>query len=105
MRIQIAARHCDVPKDVLERAEEQVQRLLRYDPRISAAEVVFTEEKRTMTAEIILHIDRSEPLVAHAAESEFRAALDKVGDRLGRRLRRKRQRLRDHQATPLSEAE
>ena len=104
MRTQIAARHCDVPKDVLARAEEQIQKLTRYDSRVSSAEVVFTEEKHSKKAEIILHIDGTAPLVAHAEESDFRSALDKTLDRLGRMLKRQRQRHRDHHAPPLSES-
>lgn len=97
MRVQIAARHCEIPDSVRERTEEQVARLTRYDPRLSAAEVVFKEEKRIRTVEVILSVDRDEPVIAHGEAGEFREALDRVIERLARMLRRRRDRIRDHQ--------
>jgi ribosomal subunit interface protein len=103
MRVQITARHCEVPSDVLERTESVISGLTRYEPRASAGDVVYSEEKLTKKVEVLIHIDREEPVVAHGEGSEFRSALDEVVDRLSRRLRRLRERRRDHQAPPLSE--
>lgn len=99
--MQISARHCDVPEDVLERTEAQVASLAKYSPRASAAEVVYMEEKLTRIAEVIVHIDGGEPVVARGEGDEFRTALDQVVDRMGRRLRRQRERRTDHKAPPL----
>lgn len=103
MRIQIAARHCDIPDSVRKRTEEQVTRLAKYDPRVSSAEVVFEEEKRVRKVEIILSVDRGEPVVAHGEGEEFRTALDKVVDRLGRILKRQREQGKNHQGPRISE--
>lgn len=78
-------------------------RLGKYDARVSAAEVVFEEEKLTRKVEVILSVDRGDPVVAHGEGAEFRTALDKVVDRLSRRLRRQRDRVKRHQATPVAE--
>lgn len=104
MRVQITERHCDVPDDVLERTNEQLTGLVKYEPRASAADVVFEEEKLTRAVEVIIHVDGAEQVVAHGAGTEFRAALDQVVDRLRRQLRKQRQRRRDHQAPPLAES-
>ncbi|MCH7533353.1 MAG: ribosome-associated translation inhibitor RaiA [Gemmatimonadetes bacterium] len=101
MRIQITARHCNVPDTLLRRTEEQIQKLSRYDPRVGSAEVTYTEEKRSRKAEVVLHIHGAEPVVAHAEEREFRSALDKAIDRITRMLKRERQQHRDHWAPPL----
>jgi len=101
LRVQITARHCEVPEDVLERTESQVQALTKYSPRASAADVVYTEEKLTKTAEIIMHIHGGEPVVAQGEGSEFRSALDEMIERISRRLRRQRERRTDHKAPPL----
>lgn len=103
MRIQIAARHCDIPDSVRTRTEEQIARLAKYDPRVSAAEVVFEEEKRLRKVEVILSVDRSEPVVAKGEGEEFRTALDKVVDRLSRILKRQRGQAKSHQGPRLSE--
>ena len=105
MRVQITARHCNVPDSQLSRTEEQIRKLSRYDPRVGSAEVTYTEEKRTRKAEVVLHIDGAEPVVARAEELEFRSALDKAIDRITRMLKRERQRHRDHWAPPLPEGE
>jgi len=103
LRVQITARHCEVPSDVLERTEEQVSALSKYSPRASAADVIYMEEKLTRIAEVIVHIDGGEPIVARGEAPEFRAALDEVVDHLKRRLRRQRKRYTDHKAPPLGE--
>jgi len=103
LRLQIAARHCEVPSDVLERTEELVSSLGKYHPKASAADVVYMEEKLTKVVEVIFHIDGGEPIVARGEGDEFRSALDQVVDRASRRLRRQRERRTDHKAPPLGE--
>jgi ribosomal subunit interface protein len=103
LRVQISARHCDVPQDVMERTEVQVASLSKYSPRATAADVVYMEEKLTKVAEVIIHIDGGEPVVARGQGAEFRSALDEVIDRLSRRLRRQRERRTNHKAPPLGE--
>ncbi len=64
MRVQIAARHCEIPDTVRSRTEEQIGKLSRYDPRLSGAEVVFEVEKHLKKVDAILKVDREEPVVA-----------------------------------------
>jgi ribosomal subunit interface protein len=103
LRVQIAARHCDIPSSVRERTESQISRLTRYDERLTAAEVVYDEVKHNRKVEVILTVDGAAPLVAEAEGAEFRTALDKVVDRLGRMLRRQRAQATNHQGPRLAE--
>jgi ribosomal subunit interface protein len=96
MRVQIAARHCEIPDKVRGRTEEQIGRLIRYEPRLSAAEIVFDTMKHTKRVEAVLSIDRDEPVVASGEGTEFKAALDQMVDRLSRILRRRRSQVRGH---------
>ena len=96
MRVQIAARHCDVPEPVLDRAHEQVGRLTKYEPRLSAAELIFEEEGHSKVVEAILSVDRDEPVVASGDGDDFRAALDKMLARISRMLRRRRAQRTNH---------
>ncbi|MFQ5536914.1 MAG: ribosome hibernation-promoting factor, HPF/YfiA family [Gemmatimonadota bacterium] len=98
MRIQIVARHCDIPEAVRTRTEEQIPRLSRFDPRLSSAEVIFTEEKRERRVEVILSVNGGPPVVARASGDDFRSALDRVWDRAAKILRRSRDQLKDHKA-------
>jgi ribosomal subunit interface protein len=93
-----------VPPDVLERTEEQMTSLSKYSPRASAVDVVYMEEKHSKVAEVVVHIDGGEPVVARGEGDEFRTALDRVVDHASRRLRRQRERRTDHKAPPLSDA-
>ncbi len=103
MRVQTVARHCDVPEVDLARANDRFQRLVRFDPKLASAEVVFAEEKHRKRVEGILSLDGEEPAVARAEEATFRAAVDTVADRLEKILRRRRSHLRDHKAPRAAE--
>lgn len=89
MRVQIAARHCEVPDTIVERAEEQLGKLSKYEPKLSGAEVTFEVEKHLKRVEAILRIDRGEPVVAGGEGTEFREAVDLMADRLAKILRRR----------------
>lgn len=103
MRVQVAARHCQIPDSIRSRAEVLVSRLTKYEPGISSASVIFEEEKLLKRMEVILSIARSEPVVATGEGQDFRTALDKAVDRLSRILKRRRSQSTDHKAPPLSE--
>lgn len=104
MEVRITSRHTDLSDPLRERAEELISKLTKYEPRLSAAEVVFIEEKRSVRVEGLLHIDRKDPVVATGEAEEFRSALDQLVARLTTQLRRKHSRVVDHQAPKLSEA-
>ncbi len=104
MRVQIVARHCEIPASVRERAEEQMRKLVKYDPTISSAEVIFSEERHLKQVEAIVLRDGDARAVAHGENGEFRKSLDQAVNRLAKILRRHRAQVRDHQGPPLSEA-
>ena len=90
MRVQIAARHCEVPDTIRDRTKEQLGKLSRYEPRLSGADVVFEVEKHLKKVDAILKVDREEPVLASGEGVEFRGAVDQMVDRLSRILRRRR---------------
>jgi ribosomal subunit interface protein len=96
MRVQIAARRCEVPDTVRSRTEDQIGKLAKYDPRLSGAEVVFEVEKHLKKVEAVLTVDRGEPVVARGEGTEFREALDQMVDRLTGILKRRRSHKKDH---------
>ena len=79
-------------------------KLTKYESRVSAAEVVFDEGKRSKTVEGIIHVDRGDPVVASGEADDFRSALHQMMERLTRQLRRRHQQSRNHQAQKLSDA-
>jgi len=103
MRVQIAARHCEIPQTVRDRAQEQLEKLSRYEPRLSGAEVVFEVEKHLKKVDAVLKVDREEPVVAGGEGEEFGQAVDQMVDRLSRMLRRRRKQVKDRQRSPAPE--
>jgi ribosomal subunit interface protein len=96
MRVQIAARRCDLPDSIRERTEEQLGKLSKYEPRLSGAEVVFEVEKHRKKVDAVLKVDREEPVLASGEGTEFTEAVDQMVDRLSRILRRRRKQLKDY---------
>ena len=81
-----------------------MQRLTKYNSRVTGAEVVFSEVKRLRKVEVVLTVDADDPVVAQAEGEEFRTALDKVLDRLSRMLKRRRDARTEHQAIPRADS-
>ena len=98
MKIRMTTRRCDVDDGTLERAEDRLSRLVRFESRLTSAEVVFVEERHAKRVEAVLTVDGSEPVVASAEASEFGEAVDRLQDRLDRILRKRRAQRRNHQA-------
>jgi ribosomal subunit interface protein len=99
MNVRIVSRNGDLPVSVVKRAEQLVGKLSKYDSRLTEAEVIFEEQKRTKKVEAILHLDRVDHIVAKATDSEFLPALDQLVSRLQRQLRDGRARATSHQAS------
>ena len=64
MEMRITSRHTTLSESLRARTEELLSKLKKYDARVSVVEVIFDEEKNSKKIEGILHIDRSDPIVA-----------------------------------------
>ena len=104
MEVRITSRHTTLPESLRARTQELLSKLKKYDARVSIVEVVFDEEKNSKKIEGILHIDRSDPIVASGEGDEFSEALSQVNERLVRQLRKLHEQTKDHRAPPLTEA-
>ena len=98
MKVSIRARNCRVAQYVQRMAERQVGRLSKFHVRARSADVIFSEEKRTREVEVVMRIEGGPSVVARGEAHDFRTALDQVVGHLSRKLRRLRDRDRDHQA-------
>ena len=97
-------RHTTLSESLRARTEEFLSKLKKYDARVSVVEVIFDKEKNSKKIEGILHIDRSDPIVAIEKGLEFSEALSQVNDRLARQLQKLHEQTKDHRASPLTEA-
>jgi ribosomal subunit interface protein len=104
MQVNISTRHGNVPEQVKLEAEERIQRLQRYEPRVDNADVEFDTDHGDKKVETRVFLAGSHSIVAHGCGETFRTALDQSLERLTRQLKRRRERIRDHKSVKLSEA-
>jgi ribosomal subunit interface protein len=103
MQVNITARHCNVPQGVRVVAEQRLQRLQRYEPRVDNAIVEFDADHGNKQVETRVFVKGSHSIIAHGSGETFRRALDQSLDRLTRQLKRRRERVTDHKSVKLSE--
>ena len=103
MNVSISTRHCSVSERTRTEAQERLERLQRFEPRLANAEVEFDNDHGTKHVETRIFVAGSHSIVAHGSGDTFRTALVRSVDRLARQLRRRRDRVRDHKAPKLSE--
>lgn len=96
MQVIIATRHGDVSDRMEEQIREQMKRLSRFESRVSRVEVTLNREKNRWEVEGLAHVDRAEPVHAHAEGDDVQTVVDQMLDRLTRQLKRLRERHRDH---------
>ncbi len=96
MQLIISTRHTQLSDRLREAIEEQFERLERFEPRITRADVTLLEEKNRCEAEARLSIARAGQLHAHAEAADFRSAVDALVSKLSRQLKRQRSRSREH---------
>lgn len=98
INVNTVARHCDVPDFALKRANRKIAKLVRFEPRLTSAEVVFQIERHVHRVEVVLSLEGDDSVVARGEARDFIAALDQVADRLSKILRRRRAQLVEHWA-------
>lgn len=97
MQVVLSTRHGDISDRLRETVEKQFGRLSRYESRISRVEVTISQEKNRWEVEALAHIDRAEPVHAHAEGADARGTVDEARNKMERQLRRLRERHVDHQ--------
>ena len=95
MQVNITARHCNVPKKVKAKAEERVQKLTKYEPRVNNAVIEFDKDHNDKLVETRVFVAGSHSIVAHGSGDTFENALTKSLDRLIRQLKRRHERIRE----------
>lgn len=101
MQLIISGRNVEVDEGLRAHIEQQFQRLVRYEPRASRAEITLREEKNRSVAEAVLSVDGRPPIHGGASADGVRSAVDKLQDKLARQLKKERGRRRDHRAPKL----
>ncbi len=104
MEIRITSRRSTLPESLRDRTQELLSKLDKHGAPVSVVEVIFEEEKNSKKIEGILHIDRTDPIVATWEGDDFNEALGQLNDRLRRQLRKLQEQVTDHRAPSQAEA-
>ncbi|NLF16104.1 MAG: ribosome-associated translation inhibitor RaiA [Lentisphaerae bacterium] len=105
MEIIISGRQFEVDAALRDYAEEKVQQLTREYSKLTSARLVLSEERGRCVAEGHLAGKNMTLNATARGDSLPRMAIDEVVEKLERQLLKRVERIRDHRAMPLSEAE
>ena len=87
MKIQMTGRHLTVPAPVKRRLAERLERLTRWVPELSEAQVKLSAEKYRHQAEILIHVRHTDH-VSRAEAGDLESAIDAACERLEAQVRR-----------------
>lgn len=105
MKVILSVRNSQIDDDLRELVQRRFDHLERYEPRASKAEVTLTEAKKRIEVEALVSIDRADRVHARAKAEDARTAVDRLVEKLGVQLRRRRGRRRNHQAPSRGDTE
>ena len=86
MKMNVTARHCDIPDDLREQAMELVEKASKRAVRPHRAEIIFDDDHQQKIVEVQLYLARGQVRVCTAEASDFRTALDRALDKLRNQL-------------------
>jgi len=94
MNITVTGRHFEVTDPIRAYAHDKAQKLNHFFDRTTAIEVVIAPHGRhAHDVELIAHVDGHDHFVAHCRDNDVYAAIDLSEHKLGKRLRRHKDRL------------
>jgi putative sigma-54 modulation protein len=97
MRLNLSGHHVDVTPSLRSYTERKLARILRRFDRLIRVQCTLTVDKLRHRAESTVYVGG--PAIHASAEAEdMYAAIDALADKLDRRVRKHKERLRDHHA-------
>ena len=102
MNVIVKGQHIDVGEALRQHVGESLTHVFgKYFGDAIDVTVSFSREAHLLRASVSAHVGRGIVAQSHASADQPYAAFDLAADRLGKRLRRHKRRLRDHHKTPL----
>jgi putative sigma-54 modulation protein len=101
VQINISARHGHLSPATQERIHEKVEGIRRFFDRVSAIQVTVSLEHRDAPVlELCISAEHHEDFVATEQADTVLAALDGAIEKVEQQLRKFKERLKEHRATP-----
>lgn len=105
MHVKITGKNLDVGEALRERASDRLVDVLgKHFDRGYDAHIVFEKTRIGFLAECVAHLDSGVRLQSHAEAQDAHVALELAADKLEKRLRRYRRRLKEHNPTRVEPA-
>jgi ribosomal subunit interface protein len=101
MQLSVSGKQIDVGDALREHVADTLQAVTgKYFGKAIEAHVVFSREAHLLRADISIHVHRDLLLQGQAAAGDAYAAFDSAAERIAKRIRRYKRRLRDHHQRP-----
>lgn len=97
MQLNLSGHHVAVTPALRSYVEKKLARMVRRFDQLIGVHCVLTVEKLRHKAESIVHV-RGSTIYAEADDEDMYAAIDALASKLDRRVRKHKERLRDHHA-------
>jgi putative sigma-54 modulation protein len=98
MQIDITGHHVDVTPALRAYVTEKMQKLLRHSDQVLSIRVILNVEKLQQHAEATVNVG-GRTVFATATEADMYASIDGLVDKLDRQVRRRKDRITNHQHT------
>jgi ribosomal subunit interface protein len=106
MQVSVSGKHFDVGDSLRSHVAEATQSIVeRYFGKATEAHVVFRRERHLVKAEISVHASRGFSVQSGGEADDAYVAFDSAAERIDKRLRRHKRRLKNHHHAKESEAQ
>ncbi|MGL1922601.1 MAG: ribosome-associated translation inhibitor RaiA [Hyphomicrobiales bacterium] len=104
MQIQITGKQMDIGGAFSEHITTAITDIVSkyFDDDRASAQITVIKEGRTFTAECALHLDSGMNLNSHFKDSDAYSSFDEAAEKLDKRLRRYKRRLKNHHQSNLN---
>lgn len=100
MGIQVTTRHDSVTDGMKRYAHDKAEKLKRFFDGLSKIDVVLDAQGLVQRAEAVIHVAGGETIAVHAEGPKMNAAIDAMIDKAEKRVRRYKDKIRDHHSGP-----
>jgi putative sigma-54 modulation protein len=97
MQLSISGHHVEVTPALRGYVEKKLERIARHFDQLIDVHCVLTVEKLRQKAEATLHVSGGS-IHADATDADMYAAIDALSDKLDRRVKKHKEKRRDHRA-------
>jgi ribosomal subunit interface protein len=97
MVLRVSGKNIDIGESLRARIDETVSGTVRkYFDRGYSGQVTVSRSGRVFETDLALHLDTGAVLEAHGSDADAHVSFDQAAERLEKRLRRYKRRLKDH---------